>query len=168
MYFKVLCQMKKQLHQATKWFDAAEAYAQSKPFDANVFLSCRLAPDQLPFTTQVQIASDTAKLMASRLSGKEAPKHADDEKTLADLRTRITDVIAYLEGFTAQDFEGAGTKVISQPRWQGKVMSGEAYFLEHATPNFFFHISHIYAILRHNGVPLGKKDYLGPLSLQEP
>jgi hypothetical protein len=76
--------------------------------------------------------------------------------------------IAYLDSFSAKDFEGAATRVISTPRWEGKVMSGHDYFLEHALPNFFFHVSHAYALLRHNGVPLGKKDYLGAISLKEP
>ena len=79
----------------------------------------------------------------------------------------MRDVLAYLESISASDFDGAESKVITQPRWQGKVMSGADYFLEHGVPNFFFHLSHCYAILRHNGVPLGKKDYLGSLSMRE-
>jgi uncharacterized protein len=77
-------------------------------------------------------------------------------------------VIAYLDGFTAKDFEGAATRVITQPRWEGKVMSGADYFIEHAVPNFFFHLTHKYAILRHAGVDIGKKDYLGTLNLRTP
>ena len=77
-------------------------------------------------------------------------------------------VIEYLDGFSEKDFEGAATRVITQPRWEGKVMSGADYFLEHAVPNFFFHVTHAYAILRHNGVVLGKRDYLGPLSQRAP
>ncbi len=77
-------------------------------------------------------------------------------------------VQTYLGTFTAKDFEHAATRVISQPRWEGKVMSGANYFVEHVTPNFYFHVTHTYAILRHNGVPLGKKDYLGTLTMTSP
>ena len=86
----------------------------------------------------------------------------------SELRTRVAKVIAYLDGFSAKDFEGAATRVITQPRWEGKVMSGADYFLEHGLPNFFFHLTHAYAILRHSGVDVGKRDYLGPLSQHLP
>ena len=128
----------------------------------------RRDPRQLAFARQVQIACDTAKLAASRVTGKEAPSHADHEATLEDLRARVRSTLAYLETFSAKDFEGAATRSVTQPRWEGKTMSGADYFIEHAVPNFFFHLSHVYAILRHNGVNLGKKDYLGTLSLRAP
>jgi len=128
----------------------------------------RLAPDQFAFARQVQTACDTAKLAASRLTGKEAPKHEDNEQTLDELSLRVRSVIAYLDGFSAADFEGAAARSVTQPRWEGKTMSGAAYFLEHALPNFFFHATHVYAILRHNGVPVGKRDYLGALSMRAP
>jgi uncharacterized protein len=81
---------------------------------------------------------------------------------------RVRSVISYLDGFSAADFEGAATRVVTQPRWEGKVMTGEDYLLEHAVPNFFFHATHVYAILRHNGVDIGKRQYLGTLSLRNP
>jgi hypothetical protein len=168
MYFDVLKQMKKMLGQLDKWLEKAAAFAQAKKFDPGVFLSLRLAPDQFAFARQVQAACDTAKVVAARLSGKEAPSHPDTEQTLDELRARVRTVLAYLEGFSAKDFEGAATRVITQPRWEGKVMSGADYFLEHGLPNFFFHLTHAYAILRHNGVELGKRDYLGPLSQRMP
>jgi hypothetical protein len=168
MYYETLCQMKKMLGQLDKWLETAAAFAQSKSFDPNLFLGFRLAPDQFAFARQVQTACDTAKLAASRLSGKEAPKQADTEQTLEDLRARVRTTLAYLEEFSAKDFEGAATRVVTQPRWEGKTMSGADYFLEHALPNFFFHITHAYALLRHNGVGVGKRDYLGALSLRAP
>ena len=168
MYDSLYRQMKKTLGQVDQWLVTAAEYAKTKSFDPNLYLGFRLAPDQLPFARQIHIACDTAKLSSSRLTGKDAPVHADDETTLDQLRARIASVIAYLDSFSAKDFEGADTRVISTPRWEGKVMSGHDYFLEHALPNFFFHVSHVYAILRHNGVPLGKKDYLGPVSLTAP
>lgn len=156
--------MKKELGQLDKWLDIATTYAQSKSFDPNVLLTMRLAPDQFPFVRQVQSACDTAKLASSRLSGKDAPKHEDNEKTIDELHARIKSVLAYLDGFSEKDFDGAEKRTITQPRWEGKTMTGVNYFLEHATPNFFFHLTHAYAILRHAGVPLGKRDYLGPMS----
>src|SRR6185369_3900902 len=168
MYFETFGQFKKTLAQLDKWLEAAAAFAQAKSFDPSVFLSLRLAPDQFAFARQVQVACDTAKLAASRLSGKDAPKHADDEKTIEELRARVQSVLEYLNGFSAADFEGAATRQVTQPRWEGKYMLGADYFREHALPNFFFHTTHAYAILRHSGVSLGKKDFLGPLSMHNP
>ena len=168
MYYEIFSQMKKQLGQIEKWLEAATAFAQAKSFDPNVFLGLRLAPDQFAFSRQVQLVCDTAKLAASRLSGKEAPSHPDNEQTIDELRARIRAVIGFLDGFTAKDFEGAATRSVTQPRWEGRVMTGADYFLEHAVPNFFFHLTHAYAILRHNGVSVGKRDYLGALSLRAP
>ena len=168
MYYEVFCRMKKMLGHMDAWLEAAATFAKSKSFDPNVFLGMRLAPDQLPFSRQVQTACDTAKLGASRVTGKDAPKPADTEQTLEELRARLRSVIDNLDGYSVSDFEGAATRLVTTPRWEGKVMSGADYFLEHALPNFYFHATHVYAILRHNGVGLGKKDYLGPLSQRQP
>jgi len=168
MYYEAFGQMKKTLGQLSTWLDKAEAFAKEKSFDANLFLNFRLAPDQLGFAKQVQIACDTAKHGASRLTGKEAPSHADNEQTLAELRARVASVISYLDSYSEKDFEGASTRSVTQPRWEGKVMTGKDYFFEHVQPNFYFHATHTYAILRHNGVALGKKDYLGALSQRLP
>jgi uncharacterized protein len=168
MYYDTFQQMKKMLGNVEKWLDAAEAFAKTKSFEPNTFLDLRLVVDQFPFVRQVQSACDTAKLAAARLTGKEAPSHPDTEKTLGELKTRVQAVITYLGGFSAKDFEGAATRVITQPRWEGKVMSGADYFNQHAVPNFYFHTTHAYAILRHNGVNVGKKDFLGSLNLRAP
>lgn len=168
MFYETVVEMKKLLGQMDKWLEAAEAHAQAKKFDSKVYMTLRLAPDQFAFARQVQTACDTAKLVAARLTGKEAPAHPDAEQTIDELHARVRSVITYLDGFTAQDFQGAATRVITQPRWEGKIMSGADYFMEHGVPNFFFHLTHSYAILRHNGVSLGKRDYLGPLSQRLP
>jgi uncharacterized protein len=168
MYYETFSQMKKMLGQLDKWLDATAAYAKTKAFDPSVVLGLRLAPDQFAFARQVQAACDTAKLAASRLTGKEAPSHPDTEQTIEELQARVRAVVAYLDGFSAKDFEGAAKRVITQPRWEGKTMTGANYFLEHAVPNFFFHTTHAYAILRHNGVSIGKRDYLGALTQQAP
>jgi len=168
MYFEIFRQMSKQLAQLDVWLDKADASAKARSFDANAFLECRLAPDQFPFVRQIQIVCDTAKLAASRLSGKDAPAHPDTEKTVDELRTRVRSVIELLDGLTAKDLAEAATRSITQPRWEGKTMSGHDYFVEHAVPNFYFHLTHAYALLRANGVALGKRDYLGALSLRAP
>jgi hypothetical protein len=164
MYHHSIAHMSKLLGQLDHWFDVAVAHAEAKKFDPTLYLSFRLAPDQFALARQVQIACDTVKLGSARLAGKDAPSHADDEKTIDDLRARVKSTRAFVDGLAAKDFEHAATRVISQPRWEGKVMTGQNYFHEHVTPNFYFHLSHTYAILRHNGVPLGKKDYLGALT----
>jgi len=168
MYFETIRQMKKMLGQLDKWLETTATHAQIKSIDPTIFLGLRLSVDQFAFARQVQSACDTVKLLAARLTGKEAPSHPDTEKSLEDLRARVRLVIEYLDGFSAKDFEGAATRTITTPRWEGKTMTGADYFLEHGLPNFFFHITHSYAILRHNGVSLGKRDYLGPLTQRAP
>ena len=168
MYFETFSQMKKQLGQVGRWLETAAAHAKAKSFDPNLYLGFRLAPDQFPFVKQVQIACDAAKLGASRLTGKAAPSHPDTEQTLEELGARVRSTIEYLDTLTAKDFEGAASRVITNPRWEGQVMSGADNFLEHIVPNFYFHLTHAYALLRHNGVTLGKADYLGALSLRKP
>lgn len=168
MYFQAVLQIKKMLGQLDTWLDAATAFAKTRSFDPDLFLGFRLAPDQFAFARQVQTACDTAKHAASRLTGKDAPAHPDTEQTIDALHERVRSVIGYLGGFVEHDFADAATRTISQPRWEGKVMTGADYFLEHAQPNVFFHVTHAYAILRHNGVPLGKRNYLGPLTQRMP
>lgn len=168
MYYETFNQMKKQLGQLDKWLETAAAYAETKKFDSKNFLGLRLSVDQFPFTRQVQVACDTAKLGASRLTGKDAPTQPDTEETLEQLRARVQATVAYLDGFTVKDFESAATRSITQPRWEGKTMTGADFFLEHALPNFYFHLTTAYALLRHAGVPLGKRDFLGTLTQKAP
>jgi hypothetical protein len=146
------------------WLDKAEAHAQSKKFEAGVLLSARLAPDMLPFTKQVQIACDTAKFAVARLAGIEAPKFDDHEASVAELRERIRKTIDYLQSVPAGQIDGTENKDVTVPRRDGSMtFKGEPYLKQYALPNFFFHVTTAYALLRHNGVELGKSDYLGPL-----
>ena len=168
MYEAMFRQMRKTLVQIDKWLEMAKAHAEAKALDPKGFLEMRLAPDQFPFVKQVQGACDVAKAAASRLTGKEAPAMADTEQSLDELRTRVQATVAYLDTFTAKDFAGAESRTVTQPRWEGKTMTGADYFIEHAVPNFYFHTSHAYAILRHAGVPLGKRDFLGTLTMRAP
>ena len=168
MYFQMFTQLKKELGQLDKWLVSAEADAQARKFDPNVFLTVRLAPDQFPLVRQVQSTCDTAKLGAARLTGKEAPSHPDTEASLPELRARVHAVIAYLDTYAEKDFADTTARLITTPRWEGKVMTGADYFHEHVVPNFFFHLTHTYALLRHNGVAIGKRDYLGTLTQRLP
>lgn len=168
MYATIVAQMSKQLGQLDRWLEATAGFADDKKFEADVFFGLGLAPNQFGFGRQVQIACDTAKKAAARLTGKDAPVHDDSEKTLTELRTRVSDTIAYLDGFSAADFDNAASQVITQPRWKGQTMTGADFFVEHAIPNFYFHLTTAYAILRHNGVALGKRDFLGALTKSDP
>lgn len=147
--------------------DKAAQYAESKKFDVDVLLQARLAPDQFNFTRQIQIMCDTAKFCAARLSGKDAPTHPDTEKTVPELKERIASVINYLEAFNPNDFADSAKKQISQPRWEGQYMHGDEFVLQYALPNLYFHMTTAYSILRHNGLDIGKKDYLGKLPFKK-
>ena len=168
MYSEIFVQFKKQLGQLDKWLATASEYAQSRTFDANVFASLRLAPDQFPLARQVQIACDTVKLAVAYLTGKPAQPQEDNETTLEQLQLRVRSIITLLDGLTAKDLEGAATRTVSQPRWKGEWMTGQDYFIQHALPNFYFHLATAYAILRHNGVAIGKRDYLGAQTKHPP
>lgn len=163
LYELTAVQFSKMLSNLNRILDKSATYAESKKIDMEVLLNSRLAPDQFHLIRQVQIACDTAKLGVARLTGKTAPIHEDNEKTLAELKARIEDVVAYLASFTAEDFAEASNRHISQPRWEGKYLTGFEFAIEHAIPNIYFHVTTAYAILRHNGVDLGKKDFLGAM-----
>ena len=145
------------------WLDKAEAHAQARKFDAANYLGLRLAPDMLPFARQIQIASDTTKNCVARLAGGEPPKWPDDEKTLEELRARIRKTIDYAKSVPAAQLEGSETREIVMPLGPGRTVTFPgAVFLEHfSLPNFYFHVTMSYALLRHAGVELGKMDYLG-------
>jgi hypothetical protein len=169
LYEVSIPQIRKMLGNLDRWLEAAVTHAKSKSFDANVLCMARLAPDQFALLRQVQVCCDLAKYTASRLTGQEAPKHPDTEQTIEELRARIAAVMSYLDTFTPADFAGAGERRIELPvqALEGKVFLGRDYLSEWALPNFYFHVAHAYAILRHNGVPLGKRDFLGALTLHD-
>jgi len=138
------------------------AYAEAKKFDPLVLAQSRLFPDMLPLTRQIQIASDAAKGAAARLAGVEPPKWEDHETTLPELIARVDKTIDYLQGFKAEQFEGSDdrTITINTPR-QSFSFPGLIFLRHWAVPNFFFHVTTAYNLLRHNGVEIGKADYLG-------
>ena len=146
----------------TAWLDKAEAHAAAKKFEPAVLVNARLAPDMLPLAKQVQIACDAAKLAVARLSGVEAPKFEDSETTIAELKQRVHKTLDFIQSVPAAQFDGTETKPITVPRRDGPiVVEGEPYLKHFVLPNFFFHVTTTYALLRHNGVELGKGDYLG-------
>jgi hypothetical protein len=138
------------------------AHAAAKKIEESVFVNARLYPDMLPLSAQVQIASDSARGACARLSGAEPPAIEDKEKTLAELIARIDATIAYLRGFKAEQLDGSETRQITRKlRGSPMTFTGLDYLLTFAMPNFYFHVTTTYAILRHNGVELGKGDFLG-------
>lgn len=142
--------------------DKGEAHAQARKLDPAALTQFRLAPDMLPFTRQIIIACDAAKNGVARISGVEAPRFEDTETTFAELKARVQKTLDYLATVPAQAMEGTEDRDITFPvgREATRTMKAEAYLKHWALPNFFFHISMAYAILRHNGVELGKSDYL--------
>jgi hypothetical protein len=142
--------------------DKAQAYANAKKFDESSLTTFRLFPDMLPMAKQVQIACDTAKGLVARLAGVEIPVYEDNEKTLTELKVRIAKTIAYIQTFTPAQIDGTEDKDIVVKRGDKEThYKGMQFLLGHATPNLYFHITTAYNILRHNGVEIGKRDYLG-------
>jgi hypothetical protein len=163
LYENTVPQFVKMLHNLNHVLDKGAQHAETKKFDMEVLLNSRLAPDQFNLIRQIQIACDSAKLAVARLTEKEAPKHDDTEKTLSELKARIQSTISFLHSISAADFNGADTRKIYHPRWDGKYMLGQDFAMQHAIPNVYFHVTTAYSILRHNGVDIGKKDYLGEM-----
>jgi hypothetical protein len=145
------------------WLDKAEAHAKARKFDPNNYLAMRLTPDMLPFARQIQISTDHVKGCAARLAGIEPPKWADDEKTLDELRARIRKAIEYAQSIPAAKIDGSDAREIELPVGPNRTMkfSGETFLKGFSLPNFFFHVTMTYALLRQGGVDLGKMDYLG-------
>ncbi len=143
-----------------------KAFAEEQGIAEAELLEARLAPDMFPLKRQVQIASDAAKGIAAGLAGVERPVMEDTEGTFAELMERCDKTIAFLETLKPEQFEGAETKSLPFPYVEGKVMTGEETLLQSNLPNFFFHVTTAYDILRHKGVQLGKNDYIGTLPLK--
>lgn len=167
LYEASVPQFKKMLKNLDSWIEKAVAHAKSKAFDPNVYAEARLAPDQYPFKRQVQSACDAAKFACARVSGKEPPKHPDNEQTIDELRARIQSVLTYLDTFTAADFKDADKRMVPISFMPGKGAIAGDFLNELSLPNFYFHLVTAYAILRHNGVDVGKQDYIGSINLRD-
>jgi uncharacterized protein len=160
----VIKQFARTLRNLDAVLDKATKYAEARKFDVNNFCSARLFPDMLPFVSQIRIACDHAKSVAANLSGKEAPRHEDTETTLPELRARIAKCLAYLDTFAPGDFERTTPDtMIRLPNRPGKGLRADEYLYARQIPNFFFHVTTAYNLLRHGGVEIGKNDYLGTL-----
>ena len=163
MYYQAISQCTQMLRNLESWLDKAEEHAGVKAFDVGVLMTDRLAPDMKPFTYQVQSACDYVKAAAAWLSGQTPPKHEDTERTIDDVRARIRKTVAFTESVTEAQYTDAAERKVSLSWAPGKVLGGEDYLLQMTIPNVYFHIAMAYAILRHNGVDIGKMDFLGPI-----
>ena len=142
--------------------DKALVHIESKKWNETALTQFRLYPDMLPLTRQVQIACDTAKGVVARLAGVEIPAYEDNEVSFADLKQRIAKTIAFINGFSAAQIDGSEDKDIVTKRGDVETRyKGMQFLLNHAMPNVYFHVTSVYAILRHNGIEIGKRDYLG-------
>lgn len=164
MYHQVVSQCTHSLTNLETCLDKAERYAAAKRFDVGVLMTSRLAPDMQNFVYQVQSACDYVKAAAAWLSGQAPPKHPDTEQTTDELRARIRKTVAFAESVTAAQYAGAGGQKIKLSWMPGKVIGGEDYLLQVVVPNAYFHMAMAYAILRHNGVDVGKRDFLGSMN----
>jgi hypothetical protein len=153
----------KMLTNLERWLDKAEEHARHKKFDSAVLLSARLAPDQWAFGRQVGAACDAVKWCCGKMTGKDYPSHPDNEQKLDELRARIRSVQEYVGKFKREDFVGCEDRPCTHNWMGGKTIRATDYLDHFALPNFYFHYAHAYAILRHNGIELGKGDYLGSL-----
>ena len=161
MYTATVTSYRSMLKNLSAILAKAEAHCEAKKIDPSAFLGSRLYPDMLPFTSQVQIATDNIKGAAGRLSGAEIPKFEDNEKSFAELQARLDKTIAFLDTLTEAQFEGAaGRDIVLQLRDRKMEFKGDVYLTQWANPNVYFHITPAYALLRHGGVEIGKKDYL--------
>lgn len=142
--------------------DKAEAHATAKKIDPAALLQARLFPDMFPFIRQVQIAADFAKGSAARLGGLEVPKYEDDEVSFADLKARIAKTVAFIDSVPQDGIEASAQRDITTGTGEkAKQWKGQVYLMHYALPHFFFHATTAYDILRHNGVDIGKKDFIG-------
>lgn len=152
----------RQLNNLSTILGIAAANAETRKIEQSVFLNARLAPDMFPLSRQVQIACDTAKTGAALLAGVEAPSYADDETSIGELQARIAKTLEFVQGISTAQLDGSEDRTVTLKRRDKEThFQGLAFLLDHVLPNFYFHLTTTYAILRHNGVGIGKRDFLG-------
>jgi hypothetical protein len=165
MYYLAIRQFARSLKNLDGIIEKAQLHAKARNFDVNNFCSARLFPDMLPFLAQVRIACDIAKSSAAALSGKEAPRHEDNETTIEELRGRIGKCLGYLDTFRAQDFENTKPDSVCKVAYPpGKALHADEFLIGRQLPNFYFHMVTAYDLLRAGGVELGKGEFLGALN----
>jgi uncharacterized protein len=166
MYSATVPQFAKMLRNLEGWLNKAEAHAAARKFDVDTLLSARLAPDMFPLGKQIQSACDNAKFACARLAGKQPPSDPDTETRVSELRARIQKTIAFVESIAEEDFKEASSRLIGMNYLPPtKRIVGHIYLNQQVLPNFYFHAAMAYAILRHNGVDVGKSDFLGPVPM---
>ena len=165
MFYQVIHQCTQALNQIEIWLDSAERHAKLKKYDVNVLMTSRLAPDQHHFITQVQFGGDYVKFGAARLTGQAPPKWEDNERTIEEVRARIQKTVAFVQSIKEEQYEGAAERMLEVNWAPGKRIRGVDYLLQLTIPNVYFHITTAYSILRHNGVDIGKSDFLGSVAL---
>ncbi len=165
LYDLTVTQFSKMLTNLSQILVKAEKFCGDKKVDVQDLLQGKLADDQFNLTRQVQVACDTAKLAVARLVGQldSAPKHVDNDASMEELRTRIKEVKEYIESFSKADFSESSERKLKHAYWGDKHLTGYDFALQYATPNMYFHVTTAYAILRNNGVDVGKMEYLGKL-----
>lgn len=166
MVYQVIQQFQQMLKNLAAQLDKAQAFAEARQFDVNNLLNARLAPDMFHFTRQVQAVTDMAKFAAGRLSGQTPPVFEDTETTLPELQARIQKTLDYLASFQAEDFAEAAERQITLSFLPGQYLTGDDYLHQFILPNIYFHLATAYNILRHNGVDLGKRDFIAGLNLK--
>src|SRR5713226_7930614 len=164
MYYLIIHQCSQALKTLEVWLDKAEQHAAAKKFDVGVLMKGRLAPDMRDFIYQVQSACDYVTGAAAGLSGQTPPRHEDNEQTIEEVRARIRKTVAFAESVKEAQFADAAARRVSLSWAPGKVLGGKDYLLQMSIPNIYFHLAMAYAILRHNGVDIGKMDFLGPIN----
>ncbi len=164
LYDLAIAPMLRSLRNLDAIVDKAEAHVGAdKNIDPATLIQARLFPNMRPFVFQIRVATDTAKGAVARLTGREIPSWPDDEETLADVHGRLGKAIDYLSGFAPEDFDGAQERPIEMKLGPETVkFTGSSYVSSFVLPNFYFHVTTAYNILRHNGVAIGKRDFLGP------
>lgn len=168
MYYPAISQFTQAFRNIDGWLDKAEQLAAAKKFDMDVLLTSRLAPDMANFIYQVQSASDYIKGAAALLAGRKPPPYPDTERTLAEVRERIRKTVAFVGSVPEAQYAKAAEQKVPVTWGHGKVLSGQDYLLQVAIPNIYFHIMAAYLILRHNGVEVGKMDFLRPINWIDP
>lgn len=163
LYAASLPVFKQMLNSMDAVLGKAEEHVVAKNIDPNALLQARLFPDMFPLARQVQVATDFARGVSARLAGVEVPKFDDGQQTFADLRELIAKTLGFIEGFTPEQIDGhEDREIVTRPGTpKEKKFNGQSYLLSYGLPQFFFHVTTTYAILRHNGVELGKRDFMG-------
>ena len=164
MYYPITRQCIQALKNLETWLDKAEQHAAAKGFDVGVLLTSRLAPDMKDFIYQIQSACDYTKGAAAWLSGQKPPRHEDSEQTIDEVRARIRKTVDFAESVKEAQYAGASERRVSLSWGHGKMIGGEDYLLQVVVQDVYFHVSMAYAILRHNGVDIGKRDFRGPIN----